>query len=107
MLKILAKSIRSVFKVTYVIFESYSNKCRYVSSVNTFWTDLNNDSVITRIKNLNKQGKVESIMTFDFSTLYTKKLHRKLVIKKLDELNDFCFDGGSHKYIIVNRFGAK
>ena len=53
----------------YEVIENYSDKCRYVSRVNTFWTDLNNDNVITRIKNLNKQDKVEFIMIFDFSAL--------------------------------------
>ena len=91
----------------YEVIENYSDKCRYVSSVNTFWADLNNDNVITRIKNLNKQDKVEFIMIFDFSALYTKILHRELLIKVLHVLNDFFFDGGSHKYIIVNRSGAK
>ena len=46
-------------------------------------------------------------MTFDLFNLYAKVVHRKLLMKELHELNDFCFDRGSHKHISVNRFGAK
>ena len=60
------------------------------SGVNTFWTVLNKEALITSFKNLNKRNKDESVMAFDFSTLYTKILHSKL-LKVLYELTDFCF----------------
>ena len=53
------------------IVQNYSNKYCYLSGVNNFWAV---QTVITSIKSLNKQGKNESIMTFDFSCLYTKIL---------------------------------
>ena len=63
--------------------------------MNTFWTILNNEAVITRFKN---EG--ESIMTLDFSTFYIKTPHDKL-LQVLHELTNFCFYGGSHKSISV------
>ena len=36
--------------------------------------------------------------TFDFSTLYTKIPHTKL-LEVLNAITDFCFQGGSHEYI--------
>ena len=54
---------------------------------------------------LNKRRKATSVSTFDFSTLYTKLPHNKLLMI-LNSLIDFCFDGGQHKYITVNDYGA-
>ena len=44
--------------------------------------------------------------TFDFSTLYTKTPHKKLTTV-LCKLVDFCFKGGAHQYLSVNKCGAK
>ena len=71
-----------------------------------FLDSLNNKEVINRIKNLKKRDKGESIMTYGLSTLYTKIPHSKL-LRVLNELIDFCFDGGLHKYISVNKFVAR
>ena len=54
---------------------------------------------------LNKRRKTTSVSTFDFSTLYTKLPHNKLLMV-LNSLIDFCFDGGECKYITVNNYGA-
>ena len=62
--------------------------------------------MITGIKNLKKRGKGKSTVAFDFTTLYTKIPHWKL-LKVLNELNDFCFDEEYNKYISVNEFGAR
>ena len=69
------------------IVQNYSNKYCYLSGVNNFWAV---QTVITSIKSLNKQGKNESRMRFDFF-VYTL---RYLIV--LNKLSDFCFDGGSH-----------
>ena len=52
-----------------------------------FWTFLNNEAVVLRIKNLNKRNKGVSKVAFVFSTLYTKILHSKL-LKVLHEFTD-------------------
>ena len=44
--------------------------------------------------------------TFDFSTLYTKIPHDKL-INVLNELTDFCFRGGNNNFVAVNSYGAR
>ena len=49
---------------------------------------------------LNKRRKATSVSTFDFSALYTKLPHKKLLMV-LNSFTDFCFDGGESKYIIV------
>ena len=105
-LKPLTKSIIPVFKVIIQIVRNYSNKCGYFSGVNTFWTVLNIETLITRLESLSKRSKDESVMACDCSTLYIKIPHSTL-LKVLNELTDFCFDGGLHKYVIVNRSAAK
>jgi len=58
------------------------------------------------MNNLSKRGKANSIATFDFSTLYTKIPHHKLIFV-LNSLVDFCFNGGECTHIGIDYFGAK
>lgn len=44
--------------------------------------------------------------TFDFSILYTKIPHHKLLFV-LDDFVDLCFQGGTNKYIAITSYGAK
>ena len=80
----------------YQFVQSFSHKCCYLDS-------LINESVIPKIKNLIKQGKGKSIMKFDFFTLNSMIVQRKL-LKISYELTDFCFHGGSYN-INENKFG--
>ena len=52
-----------------------------------------------------KSRKATSISTLEFSTLYTRLPHNKLLMV-FNSLTDFCFDGGESKYITVNSYGA-
>ena len=61
----------------------------------------NNKPVTDAVNKLNKRNKAKSISTFDFSTLYTKLPHNKLLMV-LHHLIDFCFDGGENKFIQKN-----
>ena len=87
-LKPICKSITSVVKGMFQIFEECSNKYRYFSGVSTFWAVLNNEAMISMIEDLNKRNKGESMMTFDFPILCTKISHRKF-LKVLYQLIDF------------------
>ena len=86
--------------------QTYNDKCRYFTVVNPFWVVQNNKPVIDEMKGLSKRRKATSVSTFDFSTLYTKLPHNKLLMV-LNSLIDFCFDGGECKYITVNNYGAR
>ena len=89
--------------------QTYSDKCRFFTAANTFWVVQNNKPVTDAMNGLNKRRKATSVSTFDFSTLYTKLRHNKLlmVLNRLNTLTDFCFDGGQSKYIRVNNYGAR
>ena len=104
-IKLLATTITSVFHLFFRQIQTYNDKCRFFTSVNTFWVVRNNKPVIDVMNGLNKWRKATSVSTFDFSTLYTKFSHNKLLMV-LNSLTDFCFDGGECKYITVNNYGA-
>ena len=55
---------------------------------------------------LNKRMKATSVSNFDFSILYTKLPHNKLLMA-VNSLIDFCFNGGECNYITVNNYGAR
>lgn len=105
-IKPLSKAITSAFRLFYRQIENYNYKCRFFTGVNTFWVVQNNRPVIDAMMKLNKRNKAKSISTFDFSTLYTKLPHNKL-LDVLHKLIDFCFTGGDHKYITISKFGAR
>ena len=62
-------------------------------------------SIIKAIRNINARRNAKSVMTFDFSTLYTKIPHNKLK-DALHELTDFCFKGCPNSKISVDKNGA-
>ena len=97
-MKPLSKAITKIFRLFYKQVETYNAKSFFYSQVKTFWVIQNNEHVINSIKKLNKRNSVRSMSTFDFSTLYTKIPHAKL-LEVLNEITDFCFQGGSHEYI--------
>ena len=70
-----------------------------------FWVLQNKKPVIYAMNRLNKRDKASSVPMFDFSTLYTKLTHNKLLMV-LNSLIDFCFDGGENKCITVTNYGA-
>ncbi len=71
----------------------------------TFWVIQNNEHVIKAIKKLNKRNSLRSMSTFDFSTVYTKIPHEKL-LDVLNEITDFCFQGGAHELISLSNNNA-
>ena len=105
-IKPLSQTITKVFKLFYRQIEAYNAKSRFFSSVKTFWVLQNNEDVIASVEKLNKRNSVRTMSTFDFSTLYTKIPHSKL-LDVLNELTDFCFQGGTHEQLSIGNFDAK
>ena len=105
-LKPLSKAVTKIFKKFYQQIEQYNQKCSFYSSVKSFWVIQNNEEVIRSIKKINKRKSAKTISTFDFSTLYTKIPHDKL-LEVLNELVDFCFQGGTHQQLSVSKSGAR
>ena len=60
--------------------------------------------MINKIHQINQKKNAKSIATYDFSTLYTKIPHNKL-INRLSSVIDFVFDGGDKTYIRLSSNG--
>ena len=100
-LKPLSKALTAILKLFFHQIESYHKKCQYFSGINSFWVIESNKPVIDCLKKLSSRKKAKSLSTFDFSTLYTKIPHDKL-LAVLNELVDFCFSGGIKKFVKVH-----
>ena len=101
--KQLSKHVTSAFKLFYNLINTYHEKTKFYTGINTFWVIQNNVSVLKHIEKINKRSSARSISTFDFSTLYTKIPHDKL-IDVLTKLIDFAFKGGTRNKISINFF---
>ena len=99
-IKKLAQSLTSILKLFFHQIKRYNQVCRHFNGINSFWVVENNIPVLDCMKKLSSRGRARSISTFDFSTLYTKIPHDKLIFV-MNELVDFCFKGGSKQYIAV------
>ena len=87
--------------------ERYHTKAKVWSGIKTFWTIQKNYPEISSIKKLNKRKAAISMSTFDFSTLYTKIPHGKLLYV-LNEITDFAFDVAQEimlMFLIQGHFG--
>ena len=104
-LKPLLKDLTCIFKLFQNQVESFNDKHRVWTGVSGFWVIQNNTPLVNRIEKINKRNKAKSVMTFDFSTLYTKIPHN-LLIQALNEIIDFCFKGGISKAVYVTDNGA-
>ena len=98
--KRLSKDITSIFKSVYNQIQNYHRKSRFWSGINTFWVIQNNGPVVKTINNINKRKSAKHISTFDFSTLYTKIPHDKLIYV-LNKIVEFSFSGGTRNRICV------
>ena len=65
----------------------------------------NKDPVIEGLNYLSNKDKAKSIATYDFSTLYTKIPHNKL-LSVLNEITDVCFYGCSYSKIWIEKGNA-
>ncbi len=102
--KQISKAVSNAFKLIFHQIENFHKKAKFLKNYNKFWVLQNIEPVLDIIKNINRKKGAKSIATYDFSTLYTKLPHDKL-IKELHKLIDFVFEGGDRKYIKINKWG--
>ena len=102
--KKISKAVSSTFKLIYNQIENFHKKAKFLSNYNKFWVLQNTEPVLDIIKQINRKKGAKYIATYDFSTLYTKLPHDKLV-KELHNLIEFAYDGGNKKYIKINKWG--
>ena len=102
--KPLSKAVSSAFKLIFNQIERFHTNAKFFKNYNKFWVLQNVDPIIDILRSINSRKKAKSISTFDFSTLYTKLPHDKL-ITQLSKVIDLAFKGGDKKYIHVSPHG--
>ena len=102
--KKLTQHITSAFKLCFKQVDSYHRKTNYFTGTKTFWVIQNNSPPLESIKKINKRKRAQQISTFDFSTLYTKIPHDKL-LEVLHSVVDFVFKGGTRDVISIDSLG--
>jgi len=102
--KQISKAVSNAFKLIFHQIENFHTKAKFLKNYNKFWILQNTEPMLDIIRNINRRKGAKSISTYDFSTLYTKLPHNKL-ISELNKLIDFVFEGGDKNYIRVNQWG--
>ena len=99
-IKPLLKDVTCILKLLQNNVTNYHDKRRVWTNVSNFWVIQNNRPVTERIEKINNAQKAKTVQTFDFSTLYTKIPHH-LLKGALEEIVDFCFEGGNSDGIYI------
>ena len=102
--KQISKAVSNAFKLIFHQIENFHKKAKFLKNYNKFWILQNTEPILDIIRTINRRKGAKSISTYDFSTLYTKLPHDKL-IKELCKLIDFVFEGGDKNYIRINQWG--
>ena len=103
--KPLSRVVSNTFKLIFNQIQNFHNKSKFYKNYNRFWVINNSKPLIDKLNNINTKKKAKEISTFDFSTLYTKLPHNDL-LRVLNTLIDFVFDGGTHKYLGFSEFST-
>ena len=96
--KPISKAVSNAFKLIHRQTERFHSSSKYDANFNKFWVVQNSQPVLNALNKINAKKNAKCISTFDFSTLYTKIPHDKL-IEKLDEVIDQTFAGGNRNYL--------
>ena len=104
-LKPLAKDVTKIFKCIFNFVRSYYAMAQYHSGLNYFWVIDNTTDFCKVLDRISAKHRARCISTFDFSTLYTKIPHDKL-IDCLHFFIDLVFNSKDRKYLSVTSSGA-
>ena len=104
-LKPLGQDITKIFKVIFHHKRRYFRKAGFFSGLKYFWCIDNHQEVIDALNRLSDKANVKSISTFDFSTLYTKIPHEKL-IEVLSKIVDSIFNDTNRAMVSVGKTRA-
>ena len=109
--KPLSQVASSIFKHIFNQVRNFHKKSHFYKNYNRFWVIENSSPVIEKLTRINAKKNAKDISTYDFSTLYTTLPHEDL-IKNLNEIVDFAFQGGNkkkdgnRKFITVTKFST-
>ena len=104
-LKPLGKTITKIFKLIFKMKRGYYRKAGYFSGLKQFWPIDSHNEVVNALDKISSKNKAISISTFDFSTLYTKIPHDKL-IDVLSSTAKSVFNDTNRKNVCVSSKSA-
>ena len=104
-LKPIGKNLTRIFKVLFHHKRRYYRKAGFYSGLKYFWCIDNHQEVIDALDRISNKNRAKTISTFDFSTLYTKIPHSKL-IEVLCEIVDSTFNDTNRRWISVRSKSA-
>ena len=99
--KTLSKDLSSIFSLFQRQIDTYHKKSHFYSGVKPYWIVQNRDPVLQAVRKSGDRKTAKCISSFDFSTLYTKIPHDKL-IDVLNKIIDFVFKGGTRERISIH-----
>ena len=102
--KRVSKNLSSIFTLFQKQIDAYYRQAHFYSGIKSYWIINNRDHVLRAIDKSRVRKSAKCLSSFDFSTLYTKIPHDKL-IDVLGKIIDFAFKGGTRNKISVNSFG--
>ena len=102
--KEISKDVASLFKLFMLQARKYQDTSQYDSGIQSFWVIENNTNVLHSLNSISKKRRAKQLSTFDFSTLYTKIPHKKL-LEVLTEIIEFCFKGRTKDSVKVDARG--
>ena len=100
-LKPMGKMITSIFKLIFKMKRRYFKKAGYFSGLKQFWPIDSHDEVVNALNRLSSKERAISIATYDFSTLYTKIPHNKL-IEVLNLTAKSVFNDTDRKHLVAS-----
>ena len=103
--KILSKDVSAIFSLFQKQIDTYYKKVHFYSGIKPYWIVQNRDPVLQSVRKSVPRRSAKCISSFDFSTLYTKIPHDKL-IDVLNSIIDFVFKGGTRKKVAIRPSGS-
>ena len=102
--KCLSKNVSSAFSLFQGQIDRYHKMAHFYSGIKTYWIVQNRNPILEAVKKSCTRRSAKCVSSFDFSTLYTKIPHDKL-IQVLSGIIDFVFKGGTRHKIAINKSG--
>ena len=103
-IKRLSKHISAAFSLFQKQISAYHAKTHFYSGIKTYWIVQNRDPILEAVNKSTTRRSAKCLSSFDFSTLYTKIPHNKL-IEVLTSLIDFVFKGGTRNKVSIYASG--
>lgn len=96
--KPLSITLSKILKLIQIKMKNYSNAIQNCTKLNFYWIIDNHHDILNEIYNLKDKGKLKSINTYDFTTLYTSLVHEE-IFTAMEHLYDIAFHKNDNLYI--------